>query len=128
MLGVCAVLSDTEAVWRLSRCGAMVLMRTIFVEARLRGCVRPFDHSVATEVNQAYVLRPVSLGLTDDTDWDVCLTLVQTQAGFPLVSGKDSKEPVKVIHTYSKTWAIQGDGYGSVEYAHPRFRCDFASA
>ena len=34
---------------------------------------------------------------------------VQTQEGFPLVTG--DQESTKDVHVFSRSWALQGDGY-----------------
>lgn len=48
--------------------------------------------------------------------------LVQTQAGQPLVRGPDD-QPTTQVHTYSKRWELQGEGYEPVAYPNPKLRC-----
>ena len=42
---------------------------------------------------------------------------MQTQEGFPLVSGPNA-EPTKRVHVFGEKWLIQGDGYDAVWYQH----------
>lgn len=46
---------------------------------------------------------------------------MQTHEGYPLVSGEDRQQPTTQVHTYSKTWAYQADGYEPVYYQHSSF-------
>lgn len=39
-----------------------------------------------------------------------------TQEGLPLVSGEDRSSPATTVHTFSKDWEMQGQGYDAVHY------------
>lgn len=47
---------------------------------------------------------------------------MQTQQGFPLVSGTDRQQPTNQVHTYAARWAYHGDGYAPVYYANAYMR------
>ena len=47
---------------------------------------------------------------------------MQTQGGLPLVDGTDPRQTTTKVHTYSNTWALQGDGYEGVAYDAPKLR------
>eukprot|EP00892_Ulva_mutabilis_P006998 jgi/Ulvmu1/4670/UM002_0401.1 len=41
---------------------------------------------------------------------------------YPLVDGIDPSKPSQTVHSYSSSWALQGQGYSAVSYSWPAVR------